>query len=133
MAGTPSGAEGLVLDTYARAYASLGQRGNSGITAWLYRNMAGAAEESGLTGGDADGEVPERHGPPPRPDEVPGDDVKEALERVPARSRFAIYLADVEGFSSSAVARIMRLPVSKVISRRYRGHRQLRAALQARA
>lgn len=134
MAGVPSDAQDLVIETYARAYASLGQRGDASITAWLYRNMADAAEERGLTGGTGPGaEAPERHGPPVCLDDVPGSDVAEALEQVPARSRFAIYLADVEGFSSSAIARIMQLPVSKVVSRLHQGRRQLRAALEAQA
>lgn len=137
LAGVPSDAEHLVIETYARAYRSLGQRGNASITAWLYRNMAGAAEERGLTGGTGDGypgsAVPERHEPPVSLDDVPGSDVVEALEQVPAQSRLAIYLADVEGFSSSAIARIMQLPASRVISRLHQGRRQLRAALEARA
>ena len=134
MAGGEPGAQELVMETYARAYASLGQRGDASITAWLYRNMADAAEENGLTGrGDPGREVPERHEPAPGPSRVPGGDVKDALQQVPARSRFAIYLADVEGFSPARIARILQLPVSKVTSRLHRGRRQLRAALEARA
>jgi RNA polymerase sigma-70 factor (ECF subfamily) len=147
MAGEEPGAQELVMETYARAYASLGQRGDASITAWLYRNMADAAEENGLTGrGDPGREVPERHEPAPGPEDlpgrprpapgpgrVPGGEVKDALQQVPARSRFAIYLADVEGFSPARIARILQLPVSKVTSRLHRGRRQLRAALEARA
>jgi len=159
MAGEQPGAQELVMETYARAYASLGQRGDASITAWLYRNMADAVEENGLTRrGDPGREVPERHEQPPGSDGVPGrrqlpgpenvperhepppdlgdvpdGDVKEALQQVPARSRFAIYLADVEGFSPAKIARILQVPTSKVIFRLHRGRRRLRAVLEARA
>jgi RNA polymerase sigma-70 factor (ECF subfamily) len=143
MAGREPEAQELVLETYARAYAALGRRGDASITAWLYRNMARAAEESGLAQPcdpgevrdhgsevrDAGGEVPERREPPPCLDDAPGGDVIRAMHRVPARSRFAIYLADVEGFSASKIARILQLPASMVTARLRRGRRQLRAGL----
>ena len=149
LAGDPAGAQELVTETYARAYATLGHRGREGITDWLYRNMASAAEETGLArGGDLDSEVPERHRVAPRPGalpgggvprgdvprgDVPGGDVKAALQRVPVRRRLAIYLADVEGFSAAKIARILQVPASMVRFRLRRGRRQLRAALEARA
>jgi RNA polymerase sigma-70 factor (ECF subfamily) len=64
---------------------------------------------------------------------VPAAAVRDALEHVPARSRLAIYLADVEGFSIPKIARILRLPAAMVASRMRRGRRQLRASLQDRA
>ncbi len=163
LAGDEPDAEELVAETYARAYASLGERGDASITTWLYRNMARAAEEGaagegaagesaagagaageGATGGSSARDraltqasdpagVPQRREQPPRLDEVPGGKVKDALQRVPARSRLAVYLADVEGFSAGTIGRILQMPASRVTSRLRRGHRQLRAALEARA
>ena len=134
LAGDAAGAQELVTETYARAYATLGHRGREGITAWLYRNMASAAEETGLaSSGDLDGEVPERHTVSAGLGDVPGGEVKAALQRVPVRRRLAIYLADVEGFSAPKIGRILQVPASKVRFRLRRGRRQLRAALEARA
>lgn len=151
LAGTQRDAEELVAETYARAYASLSERGDAGITTWLYRNMASAAEEgawpdyrlgqdgdagtgTGTGPGTGDGAGARNpRGTPQRLDGVPGGTVKEALHEVPARSRFAIYLADVEGYSAPAIARILQLPSGSVTSRLRRGRRKLRAALEARA
>ena len=150
--GDPSDAEELVIQTYARAYQTLGERGDCSTTAWLYRNMADAAEETWLAGrgvpesGPARGDAAAPAGQPrldgvpagqtprldgkPRLDDVPGAEVRKAMQRVPGWSRLALYLADVEGFSTARIARILRLPADRVTSRLRRGRRQLRAALQ---
>jgi RNA polymerase sigma-70 factor, ECF subfamily len=136
-------AQALVTEAYARAYASLGQRGDASTKAWLYRSMADVAAEENLHAGVHAGAGP----PPPVPaapgvgslagdadlGDVPASAVRDALEDVPARSRLAIYLADVEGFSIPKIARILRLPAATVLSRMHRGRRQLRASLQERA
>lgn len=134
MAGDPAAAQELVMETYARAYTTLGYRGSEGITVWLYRNMARAARETGLArNGDLNGAVPGRNIAASRLGNIPGVDVKAALQRVPARRRLAIYLADVEGFSAARIARTLQVPASMVRLRLGRGRRQLRAALEARA
>jgi RNA polymerase sigma-70 factor, ECF subfamily len=148
MVGDEADAEELVAETYSRAYAARAERGGASITTWLYRNMARAAENGaprdGAAGDGAGGDggptrdfgpwgVPEPRGKPERLERVPGGTVKDALQRVPARSRFAVYLADVEGFSAATIARILQLPATRVNSRLRRGRRQLRAALLARA
>lgn len=143
MAGREPAAQELVIEAYARAYASNGQRGDASIAAWLYRHLASAAEDGAGTAGPAAGErgteLPERprtdpgDGQVPDLDQVPGDAVKEALQRVPARRRLAIYLAEVEGFSASGIARILQVPATRVKARKRRGRRQLRAALEGRS
>jgi RNA polymerase sigma-70 factor, ECF subfamily len=149
VAGDPADAQELVTEAYARAYASLGQRGDASTKAWLYRSMADVAAEENLQadGVQADGVQADAGPPPPVPaapgtgrpagdadlGDVPAAAVRDALEHVPARSRLAIYLADVEGFSIPKIARILRLPAAMVASRMRRGRRQLRASLQDRA
>jgi len=54
------------------------------------------------------------------------DEVKNALESLPENYRYAVLLADVEGFSYKEIAEITDVPIGTVMSRLSRG----RAALQ---
>ncbi len=54
------------------------------------------------------------------------DQIKEALESLPENYRYAVLLADVEGFSYKEIAEITDVPIGTVMSRLSRG----RAALQ---
>ena len=58
-----------------------------------------------------------------------GDEVSEALQRVPVDFRLAVLLADVHDFSYKECAEIMDCPIGTVMSRLYRGRRLLRAEL----
>jgi RNA polymerase sigma-70 factor (ECF subfamily) len=58
-----------------------------------------------------------------------GDEVSEALQRVPIDFRMAVLLADVHEFSYRECADIMDCPIGTVMSRLYRGRRLLRAEL----
>jgi RNA polymerase sigma-70 factor (ECF subfamily) len=58
------------------------------------------------------------------------DDVRRALEAVPADFRLAVILADLEDFSYKEIADIMECPVGTVMSRLYRGRRMLQRTLR---
>ena len=57
------------------------------------------------------------------------DEVKAAIESLPAAFRIAVILADVEGFSYKEIAEITDVPIGTVMSRIHRGRRALQKAL----
>ncbi|MGW1810523.1 sigma-70 family RNA polymerase sigma factor [Streptomyces sp. NPDC002078] len=150
MTGSPTDAEDLLQETYARAYASFDQfREGTNLRAWLYRILtttflnyrrsqrrrpqrddttaiedwqiarAASHTSSGLRSAEAEAL-----------DHLPDSDVKAALQAVPEYFRTAVYLFDVEGFTTREIADIMQTPVGTVLSRLHRGHRRLRSLLE---
>lgn len=57
------------------------------------------------------------------------DEIKEALESLPENYRYAVMLADVEGFSYKEIAEITDVPIGTVMSRLSRGRAALQKAL----
>jgi len=57
------------------------------------------------------------------------DDIKEALENLPYQFRLVVLLCDVEGFSYNEIASIIDAPLGTVMSRLYRGRKQLQRYL----
>lgn len=150
MTGSPTDAEDLVQETYARAYSSFHQvREGTNLKAWLYRILTTTFLNSrrgrrGRPQQDATAELNDRQ--PARAasytsmglraaesevlDHLSDADVEAALRAIPEGSRIVVYLFDVEGFTVGEIADITRTPVRAVLSRLHRGRWQLRALLE---
>ncbi|MEJ2084741.1 MAG: sigma-70 family RNA polymerase sigma factor [Acidobacteriota bacterium] len=62
-------------------------------------------------------------------EDVLDEDVQKALDQLPDDYRMAVILADLEGFSYKEIAEILDLPLGTVMSRLYRGRKQLEAGM----
>ncbi len=150
MTRNPADAGDLVQETFVKAYQSWAQfKQGTNLKAWLYRIQTntfiniyrknqrnpyqgtiddledwqlGGAESATLatTTRSAEAEAI---------DHLPDSAVKDALQAIPEDFRFAVYFADVEGFSYQEIADIMKTPVGTVMSRLHRGRRMLRELL----
>jgi RNA polymerase sigma-70 factor, ECF subfamily len=62
-------------------------------------------------------------------DSLPDNDIKAAMQALPAQFRDVVYYADVEGLRYQEIAAIMNTPTGTVASQLYRGRRHLRRLL----
>ena len=59
----------------------------------------------------------------------PDNDIKAAMQALPAQFREVVYYADIEGFRYEEIATLTNAPRGTVMSRLHRGRRQLRTLL----
>lgn len=146
MTRNPVDAEDLVQETYTKAYASFHQfREGTNARAWLLRILTNTfingyrrrqREPSRVSLSDSPDWQLGQAGTAYRSAEeialgrMTDTQVTQALQRLPAEFRLAIYLADVEGFSYREVAGIMHCPMGTVMSRLHRARSQLRDMLR---
>jgi len=149
MTKNPADAQDLVQETFAKAYGSFRtfQQGTN-LKAWLYRILTNSyintyrkrqrepylgaiddLEDWQLGGAESTTATSSRSAEAEALDHMPASVVKDALMQVPEDFRYAVYLADVEGFSYQEIADIMETPVGTVMSRLHRGRRLLRGLL----
>jgi RNA polymerase sigma-70 factor (ECF subfamily) len=148
MTRNPADAEDLLQETYLRAYRAFAsfQEGTN-LRAWLYRILTNAFintyrkrqrepqtvsddeledwylyDKLGMDAAEASAEATVL-------ENLPDQDVQDALASLPEQFRLAVLLADVEGFSYKEIAQILDIPIGTVMSRLHRGRRALEKRL----
>lgn len=144
----PDDAGDLLQETYLRAYRGFaGFEEGTNLRAWLYRILMNAfiniyrkRQREPQTVSDDDVEdwylydrLGGREAEPSAEakvlENIPDEDVQEALASLPDNFRLAVLLADVDGFSYKEIADILDVPIGTVMSRLHRGRRALEKRL----
>lgn len=131
-------AEDLVQEVYLQAWKSWAKyEPGTNCRAWLYKILFNkidhhrrrqAARARWLA--DDDAQLDFAAAPRPAPAaEITDAQVLAALDRLPARYREVVLLADVQEFSYREIADVLQVPAGTVMSRLSRARAQLRAAL----
>ena len=149
MTRNPSDAEDLVQETFVKAFAAFHQfQEGTNLKAWLYRILTNTyinqyrkrqrEPQQALTDEIDDWSLAKamghtssglRSAETEALDHMPDSLVKDALADLPEDFRFAVYLADVEGFSYKEIAEMLDIPIGTVMSRLHRGRKAMQRAL----
>jgi RNA polymerase sigma-70 factor (ECF subfamily) len=149
----PRDAEDLVQDAFLRACRFLDKfEPGTNMKAWLFRILANTfinkyrrttRERSLVDGPEREQVTDQLHSPdaaeraenPERAmlDRLVSEDVLAAIDAVPIDFRMVVILSDIHDFSYKEIADILDVPVGTVMSRLYRGRRNLQAALAGHA
>lgn len=143
-----SDAEDLLQDTAAKAYAAFDSfQVGTNLAGWLYRIMSNTHLSDyrrktrrptlQLTDEFTDSQLMthDDRSTAPRSAEdqalarISDQGIAEAMCALPETFRTAVYYADVEGFKYGEIAEMTDVPLGTVMSRVFRGRRQLRLAL----
>lgn len=147
MTSSSADAEDLLQETYLKAYRFFDSfEPGTNCKAWLFRIMKNsfiniyrksqkspdtvayeAIEEFYFTIKTEGTDHSQFHGV--RFDQLLGDEVSEAIERLPEDFRTVVILCDIEGLSYEEIAAFADCPVGTVRSRLHRGRRLLRESL----
>jgi RNA polymerase sigma-70 factor (ECF subfamily) len=132
VAGNPQDAEDLVQETYLRAFRKFDQFDyGTNIKAWMFRILRNIAidnlrkKDALLAGKNEpyDDEFQSVSSPSTNMGNIV--DLKNGLAKLPEKYRIVVLLKDVEGFSYQEIADILSFPLGTVMSRLYRGRREL--------
>lgn len=125
-------AEDLVQETYLRAYRKFDQFDYAtSIKSWMFKIMHNIAvdqsrKRDSLFSAGPEGCEDLRCGRPVLQDSVISSiDLKKALSLMQDQYRLPVLLKDMEGFSYQEIAGILNLPMGTVMSRLYRGRKEL--------
>jgi RNA polymerase sigma-70 factor (ECF subfamily) len=144
MTRNPADAQDLLQETYFKAFKAYGNfKEGTYLKAWLYRIMTNTFINSyrkerrrpqEIEVDDFDklhlyNEIASRSAEEIALDHFTDDEVREALESLPEQNRYAVLLADVEGFSYKDIAEITEVPIGTVMSRLSRGRAALEKSL----
>ena len=144
-----SDAEDLVQETFMKAYSKFHQyRPGTKIKAWLYRILTNTyithyrkAQRSPRRGGGEeieDWQLAEAASHDERGlvsaeaealENIPSQEMRDALDGLSEDQKVVVLLADVEGFSYREISDMLDVPMGTVMSRLHRGRRNLRAQL----
>src|SRR3954463_16196601 len=151
MTRNPADAEDLVQETYLKAYRAFESfTEGTNLKAWLYRILTNTfinsyrskkrrPDETELEEiedlylyrrlGGLEAATAGRSAEDELMDWFTEEEVKQAVEDLPAPCRLAVLLADVEGFSYKEIAEILDIPIGTVMSRLRRGRNRLQKGL----